>query len=345
MSESSKRRGAKPTRRAVLPEVTGMHLDDARVVLTASGFDEVRVKYVETYEANYDIVKQTPGSGIMVDRGREILLEVSRMNLVNFLPSVYQQTSATNGQSFIRGFLYIVQTLADQTSRRLDRLDRLFDPRTTDPEFLPWLASWLAIGLNRDWSELQARQMLLAATRLFPYRGTAMAIEEFVRIYTGASVDIEENTWPFKGFKIGVHSTVGEDTVILPTMNLSHCFVVRLDRPAIKVPEDEIIRIHQIIQAQKPAHAAYFLAFRDEEEKGEMGAFMTIAGDAGDIGGAVGMGIGVAPEPAIEEVGKKAEKESKKGESAKSGKNGEKAKKAKKAKKDTKDTKDTKDKK
>ena len=74
-------------------------------------------------------------------------------------------------------------------------------------------------------------------------------------------------------------------------MNLAHCFVVRLSRSAANVPEEEIIRIHQIIQNQKPAHTAYFLAFSDEEAAGEMGAFMTSGVDG--IGVGAGMGVGV----------------------------------------------------
>lgn len=297
MRESSKSSGArKPARRAVLPEVSGMHVDDARVVLAASGFESQTIHYVESYETDYDVVEQSPGPGLLVDRTRDIRLSVARTNMVSYLPAVFQQSSAVEGQGFLRGFLYIVQALADKTSQRLTKIDQLFDPRTSDPEFLPWLASWLAIGLNRDWTELQTRKMLLAATQLFPYRGTAKAIQDFVHIYTGATVVIEENTWPFKGFRIGVHSTVGDDTVILPTMNLSHCFVVRLDRPASQVPEDEIIRIHQIIQNQKPAHTAYFLAFSDEEEAGEMGAFLTIGGG----GGGMGVGIGIGGEGLVE---------------------------------------------
>ena len=116
----------------------------------------------------------------------------------------------------------------------------------------------------------------MAATQLFPDRGTAKAIRDFVHIYVGANVVIEENAWPFQGFRIGVHSTVGDDTVILPPMNLAHCFVVRLDRPASQVPDDEIIKVHQIIQNQKPAHTSYFLAFSDETQSGMMGTFMAI---------------------------------------------------------------------
>ena len=283
MNVSSRQDPPKQARRAVLPDVTGLHLRDARVVLTSAGFEDISVNYVEDYLTDFHIVNQEPGSGILVDRGREILLNVARTNPVLFLPQVFQQAAASD-KSYLKGFLYIIQTLHDGVSNRLSNIHDLFDPRATDPEFLPWLSSWMAIALNSDWTELQARKMMMAATRLFPLRGTAHAIEEFVRIYTGAHVAIEENTWPFKGFRIGVHSTVGEDTVILPTMNLAHCIVVRLDRSADDVPEDEIIRIHQIIQTQKPAHIMYFLAFSDETAEGEMGAFLEIGM------GAIGMG-------------------------------------------------------
>ncbi len=292
MTASSDNLGSRPApvRKVVLPEVAGLQLDDARVVLTSAGLDHVRVHYVEAYADEFSVVEQIPHPGMLVDRTREITLHVARTNMLAYLPQVYQQSSP----GFLKGYLYIVQTIFDRLYQRLDHIHELFDPRTTDPEFLPWLASWLAVGLNRDWTDLQTRKMLLAATRLFPYRGTSRAISEFVRIYTGASVTIEENSWPFRGFRVGVHSTVGEDTVILPDMNLAHCFVVRLDRPAAVVSEDEIIRIHEIIQAQKPAHTSYFLAFSDEAESGEMGMFMEIGTSSIGMGMGIGMGVGAA---------------------------------------------------
>ena len=50
----------------------------------------------------------------------------------------------------------------------------------------------------------------------------------------------------------------------MPSMNLAHCFVVRIDLPADEVDDEEVMKIHQIIQAQKPAHTTYCLVFRDE---------------------------------------------------------------------------------
>lgn len=304
MTVSSDPRGRGTVRRIPIPDVVGLHVDDAKIVLQTAGFERLKVHYTEDYADEFAVVDQYPRSGLLVQREVEVQLRINRSSLVQYLPQVYQQT-ALDGASWLKGFLYIVQSLYDGVSHRITRIHDLFDPRTTDPDFLPWLASWLAISLNPDWNTLQRRQMLMAATRLFPDRGTAKAIREFVRIYAGANVEIEENSWPFQGFRIGVHSTVGDDTVILPPMNLAHCFVVRLDKPASKTPEDEIIKIHQIIQNQKPAHSSYFLAFSDEAEAGIMGAFMSIgiAGPDGEAGGmGFGIGIGMDGEP-IGEVG------------------------------------------
>ncbi|MCB9728357.1 MAG: PASTA domain-containing protein [Deltaproteobacteria bacterium] len=294
------------SRKVVLPAVAGLHLRDAEIVLQNAGLTSTRVLYVEAYDDEFSVVEQEPRDGQLVDRDRVITLRVARKNLVRYLPQVYQQ-SATDRDSFLRGFLSVTQQISDRGGRRLDRIHELFDPRTTDAEFLPWLASWLALVVSPDWSELQARKMLLAAARLFPHRGTARAIAEFVRIYTGADVRIEENVWPFAGFRIGPNSTIGLDSVILPPVNLAHVFVVRLDRTASAVSEPEIIKIHRIIQDQKPAHTSYFLAFRDESDAGQMGVFMSVGVDS--IGAAEPMGIGIgvgvveaqpqaAPEPA-----------------------------------------------
>lgn len=307
MSASSEPAGRAPARgKVVMPGVVGLQLRDARVVLRSAGIEQVTVHYAPSYAGDFEVVEQEPTDGRLVDRERRALLTVSRTSLLEYLPQIIRQSVDADETAFLRGLLYIVQHISDSVTERLDRLDQFFDPRHTDPGFLPWLGSWLAITLNPDWSELQRRKMLLAATRLFPRRGTAHAIAEFVRIYTGATVTVEENVWPFQGFRVGVHSTVGADTVILPPMNLAHCFVVHLDRPASAVPDEEIIRIHQIIQSQKPAHTAYFLAFPDEQDGGAMGAFMEIGSFAIGVdegtGVGVGVGVGIAAGPTVEEA-------------------------------------------
>jgi phage tail-like protein len=304
MTASSETRTRGVVKRIPIPDVVGLHVDNAKIVLTNAGFERFRVHYAEDYAEEFSVIEQLPRSGLLVPRDSEVQLRIVRQSLVNYLPQAFQQSEMEGGGNFLRGMLSIVHTLYDSVSLSLAQVHRIFDPRNTDPDFLPWLASWLAITLNPDWSTLQRRQMLMAATQLFPDRGTAKAIREFVRIYVGARVEIRENSWPFQGFRIGVHSTVGDDTVILPPMNLAHCFVVQLDKPVTVVSDDEIIKIHQIIQNQKPAHTSYYLSFSDEADSGTMGAFMAIGMAPADVtAGAtapvVGMGIGIGSDGTV----------------------------------------------
>ena len=308
-SSDGGRRTRTSIRRIALPDVRGLHLRDASIVLRNAGFNKHRVHYIEDYASEFEVVAQFPRYGMLTPLDAEIALKVSRQSFVSFLPQVFQQAAMGEG-SFLKGFLYVIQTMHDGVQAKLEHIHDYFDPRTTDQDFLPWLAGWLALSMNPDWNPLERRKMLMAAAQLFPVRGTATAIRDFVKIYVDANVVIEENAWPFQGFRIGVQSTVGEDTVILPSMNLAHCFVVRLDKKASEVSDDEIVKIHQIIQSQKPSHLAYFLAFQDEVDAGEMGAFMTIGGvppspdadgdgEAAPVGFGIGlgggMGIGAAP--------------------------------------------------
>jgi phage tail-like protein len=268
--------------KVVLPNLDGMEMSDARLALNRMGVARVRVQYVESYEPDFRVLSQQPQAGEIIEVQHEVELTVARQSLVDYLPQIYQQPE-DDRTSFLKNFLYIVQTLQDRVSMRLDSVHELFDPRSTEPEFLPWLASWLAITLSPEWDDLERRKMLRAATELFPHRGTARAIEQFVQIYTGADVEVIENEWPYAGFRIGVGSTVGTDTVILPPMNLAHCFVVRIARPPEEVGDEEIIKIHQIISAQKPAHTSYFLSFGDTLGAGDMDVFMEV-GEIGGIG-------------------------------------------------------------
>jgi phage tail-like protein len=61
----------------------------------------------------------------------------------------------------------------------------LFDPKETREEFLPWLASWVALGLRADWTPDQKRNFLANVVPLYRRRGTKENLRELLRIYTG----------------------------------------------------------------------------------------------------------------------------------------------------------------
>jgi phage tail-like protein len=118
-------------------------------------------------------------------------------------------------------------------------IDTLFDPKETREEFLPWLASWVALGLRADWTEAQKRDFLANIVLLYRRRGTKENLAKLLRIYTGLSPVITE----------------------APETDVPHFFHVSVTIP--KPDPATLRRQHQIatalIELQKPAHTDYEL--------------------------------------------------------------------------------------
>jgi len=120
----------------------------------------------------------------------------------------------------------------------------------------------------------------------------------FLKLFTGHEPDIKENTWPFKGFRLEgegaeTGARVGLDSVILPPVDLAHCFIVTMPIPFESVTPEMVIRIHQIIQLEKPAHTHYYLQFTEEKGEVELREFFA-------IGLRSGIGIGAEVVQTIE---------------------------------------------
>jgi phage tail-like protein len=133
----------------------------------------------------------------------------------------------------------------------------LFDPKETREDFLPWLASWVALGLRADWTELQQRDFLAKIVPLYRRRGTKENLAELLRIYTGLSPVITAVVET--DFQIGVHSAIGVDTQI--GGGAPHFFHVSVTMPN---PDPATLQRQRqiataLIELQKPAHTDYDL--------------------------------------------------------------------------------------
>ena len=116
---------------------------------------------------------------------------------------------------------------------------------------------------------------------LYRIRGTKRGLALFLKLFSGHEPDISENTWPFKGFRVEDDKTeegarVGLDSVILPPVDLAHCFVVTMPVRYETVTPETVIRIHQIIQMEKPAHTNYYLRFSEDKSDVELREFFSI---------------------------------------------------------------------
>ncbi len=87
MTASSETRGTRGViKRIPIPDVLGLHVDNAKMVLRNAGFDRTRIHYVEDYADEFAVVEQFPRSGLLVPKESEVLLKISRASLVNNLP-------------------------------------------------------------------------------------------------------------------------------------------------------------------------------------------------------------------------------------------------------------------
>lgn len=121
---------------------------------------------------------------------------------LDYLPSIFQD------DPFLGRFLLPFQEVMDAFGDLLSGIDHLWSPALTDPEFLPWLASWVALVMDEEWDEAKRRQLIGEAVELYRWRGTVKGLKRYLEIYTGLVPDIREWRWP-GGMQIGVQSMVG----------------------------------------------------------------------------------------------------------------------------------------
>ena len=62
-------------------------------------------------------------------------------------------------------------------------LPELFDPWRTPERFLPWLASWLALPLEPEWSEYQRRKFVSEILKIYRQRGLKQGLLTYLEIY------------------------------------------------------------------------------------------------------------------------------------------------------------------
>jgi phage tail-like protein len=266
-------------RKQRVPDLVGLLEPDATLVLKHRGFYDTRligtpdegnprvdVRYTKHSAPFETVVGQEPGKGQIIDSDAAITLTVSMESLSDFLPALFRRKD-TAGENFINEFLWIFQHIFRSIETKIGQLYSYFDVFETPSEFLPWLASWVAFALDGNWSESDRRLFLKKAVELYKIRGTVRGLSQFITMYTGVEPNIIENDWPLDGFQIGVASTIGIDSAILPRISRAHCFIVEVPLDSDDLEDDEIIKIHQIISHEKPAHTTYYLRFTGEQER------------------------------------------------------------------------------
>lgn len=135
---------------------------------------------------------QGNGSASPVLRGVE--LEFPRVSLRRYLPAVFGAEPVS--ADFTDRFLSLLDTTFRSIESEIDNLAGYFDPASTPAErrdgkidFLSWLASWVGLMFDRQWSEARRRWFLKQAGKLFPLRGTRKGLWLELLLYLGMEPD------------------------------------------------------------------------------------------------------------------------------------------------------------
>jgi phage tail-like protein len=272
-----------------VPDVIGRSLEKARIVLEDAGLKRVVTLYRESYEDRDTVLEQRPARGQMVYEGSEVTIWIARRGFVEHLPAIYRRSDAV-GRNLVRDLCFVFEHMFDSIERNLNDGWRFYDPHVAPIEFLDWLSGWTAFTLDLDWPEAQKRALVKRAVDLYRIRGTKRGLTLFLKLFTGHEPDVRENTWPFKGFRLEGEGAedgarIGLDSVVLPPVDLAHCFVVVMPMKYEDSTPEMVIRIHQIIQMEKPAHTHYYLQFAEDKQEVELREFFA-------IGVRSGIGIG-----------------------------------------------------
>jgi phage tail-like protein len=127
----------------------------------------------------------------------------------------------------------------------LDNLPAYFDPSLTPPDFLGWLASWVALELDETWDLGRRRRAVKTGVDLLRRRGTAVGLADELRLATGAEVEVLENGGTAWSLDPGSPMVGTPDPALLVRIVTPDAGAVDLDR------------VERIISAGKPAHVPH----------------------------------------------------------------------------------------
>ncbi len=121
---------------------------------------------------------------------------------LKYLPPVLWQDEPAAPQFSLGAMLRIFEKILtgipdgvsahDAITAQIARMDRLFDPWTAPGDFLPWLASWVALEFpelqgSQLWDEYQRRKVTAEIARIYRQRGTKAGLGTYLSLYAVGS--------------------------------------------------------------------------------------------------------------------------------------------------------------
>jgi phage tail-like protein len=258
-----------------VPDLVGHARRKAELIVANAGLRVDAVLFRESYEDANTVLEQEPARGQMVYEGSRVTLWVARRGYLELLPAIYRRSDQL-GRNVVRDICHILEHMFGSIEEKLAESHLHYDPLSCPAEFLPWLAGWIAQVVDMDWPEDKKRAIIRRGVDIYRIRGTLRGLKLVIKLFTGFEPRVEENRWPFKGFRVETDARIGIDTVVLPPVELAHCFMITMPVKFTDVSPEMIVRIHHLIKMEKPAHVNYYLQFEADKGETELREFFAI---------------------------------------------------------------------
>lgn len=176
---------------------------------------------------------------------------------LEYLPAIFQD------DEFMGQFLLTFESILKPIDNTIENIPSYLNPLMTPEHLLHWLASWVDLNLDPTWPLEKRRQLVEAAAELHGWRGTKRGLSEHLRTYTGSVPEISESIPGMRleqDTRLGINAQLGSSVA-------GHHFTVTLELDGKNEINESIVRA--IIEAQKPAYAAYTLRIIGNQQKQE----------------------------------------------------------------------------
>ncbi len=190
---------------------------------------------------------------------------------IDLLPSIFKRADDSFFERYLKIFEKILSGINDGNpkdgeeitgiSQVLDKVADFFYPplkenKELPPDFLAWLSTWVGLVLKEDWGIEKKQKVIANIIPLYRLRGTRLGLNELLKIYIGAGVQVFDSYAPFQ---VGVNSTVGIST----TLGTPNYFMVEAKLPDLAEMKQRKKNIVAIIEREKPVHAEHEIHWQD----------------------------------------------------------------------------------
>lgn len=187
------------------------------------------------------------GSDRVTPTVRAVSAVFPKDSYLRYMPGVYQEDDAS--RSFLERYLSLFEHFFAESELSIGQIARWFDPDAVTGEYLRWLAGWLAVAYDENWTEEKLRLLLRRIPELYRKRGTRAGIESMIELFTGDKPYIVER------FQLEAAEDAEVKQLLYKLFGSDpYGFCVVLKSP----PEDAsgYAAVKRIIEAEKPAHTA-----------------------------------------------------------------------------------------